>query len=566
MAESKLYPLLIKLNQIRSEFGIDPAFEREQILKQLSKLPIRDSRDIKTYHDLLLFYIAYPDNPRISNLCKLELLRLTEVLRKMQKDEPDKFTRQYDGSGIAFSSVSWLPSFEGCRWLIQGSNKDLQLVWSDEFVAKLGNYLTQFASPAEQDGLIDNRFDAKDWLMMASGNRVDKSNHDLKWLIRNFELLSCETKTREQLFEALGVEIKLQLNDTTVSRTGNILKRRATYYQNDKLLKSFDTILKVNEPVLEFKALSGKEKSNIQHSTKSVLAARERETDPVFYAQKIYKATVERGLDVYLFMMDIDHRLPIENYTGFVAYRNGVPIGYGGGWIFIDRCEIGVNIFETFRGGENNLIFTNIMRVYNQVFGVSKFVVQPYQFGEDNEEGLQSGAFWFYYKLGYRPSDSNIRVLAEKEWNKIISKKGYRSSISTLKKFTESPVELILKKSPIHFEPKQLSIAITRYVAKKFDGNHQAALAWSMNILKNFRGAEGFQKWSANEKYTFKYLSILIAACTQQSDFSEEEQVSIVNLLRKKGSDELAFSLVLKKEIKLLNAMKKFVGKFDFKG
>ncbi|MBL0341530.1 MAG: hypothetical protein IPP71_11655 [Bacteroidetes bacterium] len=277
----------------------------------------------------------------------------------------------------------------------------------------------------------------------------------------------------------------------------------------------------------------------------------------------MFKAELERGLDVYLFMMDKDHRLPIENYTGFVAYRNGVPLGYGGGWIFIDRCEIGVNIFETFRGGENNLIFINIMRVYNMVFGVSKFVVPPYQFGEDNEEGLQSGAFWFYYKLGYRSCDASIKKIADKEWLKINSKKGYRTPITVLKKFTESPVELILKKSLFHFEPKQLSIAITRFVAKKFEGNHEMAIAWSLRILRNFNGAEGFQKWPTAEKNTFKYLSILVAACAQQTVFTNEEQESIVTVLRKKGSDEMAFSIAIKKEIKLLKLIQQFVRKFD---
>ena len=36
---------------------------------------------------------------------------------------------------------------------------------------------------------------------------------------------------------------------------------------------------------------------------------------------------------------------------------------------------------------------------------MGRFVVEPSQFGGTNKEGLLSGAFWFYYRLGFRPID-----------------------------------------------------------------------------------------------------------------------------------------------------------------
>ncbi len=36
------------------------------------------------------------------------------------------------------------------------------------------------------------------------------------------------------------------------------------------------------------------------------------------------------------------------------------------------------------------------------LFNVDTFTVYPYQLGYGNDEGLKSGAWWFYQKLGFR--------------------------------------------------------------------------------------------------------------------------------------------------------------------
>ena len=50
--------------------------------------------------------------------------------------------------------------------------------------------------------------------------------------------------------------------------------------------------------------------------------------------------------------------------------------------------------------------------VVSPVVPHQKFVVKPYQFGKGNPEGLKSGAFWFYYRLGFRPVRDDIREQA----------------------------------------------------------------------------------------------------------------------------------------------------------
>ena len=177
---------------------------------------------------------------------------------------------------------------------------------------------------------------------------------------------------------------------------------------------------------------------------RATLAARARETDPVTFANpaetKLFR--LERGVDIALFGMQPARRLPIESYFGFVAARNRIPIAYGGGWVFFGRCEIGVNLFEEFRGGESAVIFAQVLRAYRQHYRVRQFLVDPYQFGKDNTEAIRSGAFWFYYRLGFRPTDPALWRLADQEFGRIHAQHGYRSPARTLRRFTASKLFL----------------------------------------------------------------------------------------------------------------------------
>jgi len=104
---------------------------------------------------------------------------------------------------------------------------------------------------------------------------------------------------------------------------------------------------------------------------------------------------------------------------GYLILSNGVPIGYGGSSVLFKQVNTGINIFDEFRGSEAAFIWTQVMRAYHSLTACTRFVANPYQFGGDNSEALRSGAFWFYYRLGYRPVFAEVRKLAQKEFTKI---------------------------------------------------------------------------------------------------------------------------------------------------
>src|SRR5262249_40262789 len=126
----------------------------------------------------------------------------------------------------------------------------------------------------------------------------------------------------------------------------------------------------------------------------------------------------------------------------------GVHVGYLqgsglGGW-----AEINYNIFPPWRGRDAAAIYARSLAVINAFQHVSTFIVDPYQLGADNEEAIESGAWWFYYKLGFRPRDWETRAPALREQQGATRRASYPASRSTLRKLAAFPMMLQLYDKP----------------------------------------------------------------------------------------------------------------------
>jgi hypothetical protein len=98
------------------------------------------------------------------------------------------------------------------------------------------------------------------------------------------------------------------------------------------------------------------------------------------------------------------------------------------------RMEVGFNLYYTFRQGETAWLYGRLLKLFRERCRVTTFVIDPYQIGHENDEAIEAGAFWFYYKLGFRPESPAIAALAQREETKLSTRPGYRSSPATLRK------------------------------------------------------------------------------------------------------------------------------------
>lgn len=264
-----------------------------------------------------------------------------------------------------------------------------------------------------------------------------------------------------------------------------------------------------------------------------------RETDPVTYANEEEVALFDmgRGVDIALYPMIPQRRLPLESYIGYIAFKNRIPVAYGGGWIFLYRSKIGINVFPAFRGGESAFLFCQVLRLYHHHFNVKKFIVEPYQVGKNNTEGLRSGAFWFYYRFGFRPSSEKLEEVAAIEFEKIRDEKNYRTPFPVMKQLANYNLELNLspERKYADADPIKISEAVTQFINQRFHGNRREANEWALTKLFSQLRIRDFLSWSPGEIRAFNNLSLLACVMNDVSHLKDNDQNTLLKLLRLKG-------------------------------
>jgi len=424
------------------------------------------NKDLVTYFETLLFIIAYPSDVRQLFLAEKELLRITRFLKASRNRQ----NRLLDNSGMPFTHTVTRFSHDGVRWLLTNRHCTTTLNSFEDPSLQLNDVLRLTLTSLEKSettaGL--SNMDLMDIL------KVPKSQR-LQFLVNVLARLDHHPYLKDHLFDRLELFVRVIPRDKSFSKAYNRLPNTTTYF-NQELLKKFEVQDIRNSPLTAGASLTDKYKKEVIEVVKNSMAITGRETDPTTSMEessfRLYH--LERGISIAIYGMIPSRQLPLESYVGFTAFKNGFPAAYGGAWVFGKRSNFGMNIFESFRSGESGYIMAQLLRVYRHVFNIHYFEVEPYQFGLDNPEGIDSGAFWFYYRFGFRPLDRQLVQIAKKEFEKIQAKKGYRTSHKTLIRFTESSIGLKLGN---YIPPKVADITskVTRMIQRNYKGNRHLA-------------------------------------------------------------------------------------------
>jgi hypothetical protein len=291
-------------------------------------------------------------------------------------------------------------------------------------------------------------------------------------------------------------------------------------------------------------------------TARTVLATLHRETDPVTHAGAVELFDMGRGLRIALYHLDVEHRLPFDSYVGFMAFRNGVPLAYGGAWIFPGRSKVGINVFPALRGGESAWFFTQLLRLYRQRFGVDRFEAENYQLGHNNPDGLKSGAYWFYYRLGFRPVTKALQRIAESEFKMLTSRKDHQVPLKLLKQLVEQGLELAVESNAVPVtDTAALTMAIQRYVAEQFEGDRKRAMRRTLERLARTLPLGDLVSWTVGERQALYLWAIPLGMVAELEHWSPASKQALVKLIRDKGaSTETAHQKTMSKHIGLLAA------------
>jgi hypothetical protein len=432
--------LLDQLDELKTEFTPAGARRIERLLAQLSRKKFSDIDSLVRYHELLLFLRAYPHNASIMRAAERELRGFAERVSFLEQQEIDLAPLEHpEVSGIAGTSVIDTFSFHIVRHLLQRHPSQLEIYWEwFESENRLAAIWPRFMPLLEEDASVEANVPYREWLAAARGR-----NSELAWLMEQFDKLSKPENERAELYDSQQLYVRWTPS-FDLSRTGMRLSGRRCFYHRDPLIqrREIDLRQELATPSPELRKLAPEQGEKALDMARDSSTIRYRELygfthgDP----KHVYRAELGRGVEIFIISLPPEKCLPLRSYHAVMIYKNGVAIGYFEGLSLFERMESGFNLYYTFRDGETAWLYARVLNVMRHFAGVTAFSLDPYQIGFENEEGIESGAFWFYRKLGFRPVDPEVLKLALKEEEKLRTHKGYRTSAATLRRLARSPM------------------------------------------------------------------------------------------------------------------------------
>ncbi len=459
---NKSASLISQLFSIRNRYEIKFSFQKLNLLNELSREVVKNKKALQSYHDSLLFLIAYPDNKSIYQIASASLQHFNSYIQSHENIKTSLFNSGITGTGVCAAF-----SFEIVKWLRREYPKNIMLSSFEADDGHIRYILSAVMPKVESEILQDANATWKSWLKRS----LKKGEDILDRLIAVFDEADIRPEIRDELWNAIGINVEINFSSHTSLPDSLIIP----YYHRSLIKKNFSKQQPGIKPILV--DLNKREAEQIIECGRMILVRHLREIDPITFTapQLVSYYQLQRGFSIALMGMVPERRHPIDSYMGYVVFKNGLPVSYAGSWILFDSSRIGLNVFPAYRGGESQYIFQQVLKVHREVYKLNRFSVDPYQIGKENSEGIKSGAFWTYYHSGFRPIREEQKKFADEEALKIKSIKGYRSPASALKKLADSRLELVLQKTAVRFDATDLSLVYANILKNQYNNNRKVA-------------------------------------------------------------------------------------------
>jgi hypothetical protein len=247
----------------------------------------------------------------------------------------------------------------------------------------------------------------------------------------------------------------------------------------------------------------------------------------------------EDGLQFVVIGMRPEYRLMLDTVYGFLTLKNGIPIGYVLTRSYFNSSEVAYNVFDAFRGGESARIYGRVLAMTRHLFGADAFTIEPYQMGHENVEGLKSGAWWFYYKLDFRPLDPGVKRLLKKELARMRRNPKYRSSQETLNELSSTNMFLFLGRPRRDVRGiislENIGLAVSRYLAQRFGADREKAAQVCEKEAARLLGVRSLRGLTAGERLAWKRWCPLILTLPGVERWTREEKRALAKVARSKG-------------------------------
>jgi hypothetical protein len=616
MPNRPLDRLLNLLEAAKARYGPGTSTHLEKLLSELAPRKFRNPAPLIRFHEALLFFRAFPPGPSL--IRKLENLlnnfhERVDDLRRLGADM--SVFDDFDTSGIAGTVMQDALNFDAVRWLARRlprhPPRQIEIAWDDYLEDSaneraLGSSWPRILPLLAEDSDVEANIPWTRWLDTARGRE-----RPLEWLLRRFEQLPIaadpkeaknkqskkteekkyakdqQDRARAALYDALRLPVRWSLHNLPLSRTRNWKRPRAFYYHREPLIIRSQVSLEheLSQPAPRLAKLSLSEGEAVMHFIREVMAVRYRELygttlgDP----SSVVRISLGRGVVIHLWNLPPARRLPLRAYVAGLTLKNGVPINYIEAIGLCEWIEVGFNTFYTYRQGETAWIYAQALRCLRAFTGATTISVYPYQIGQNNDEAIDSGAFWFYRKLGFRSGRPDLEQLARREEQKIAANPRYRTPPRTLRRLAEAhafyelpevhrstrrdvldahqPARATVEERPFQvrverpfaatgfsprgpwdtFSTRNLAMRVNRRMAREFNGDSTLIRQASVAEVSRVFGVNP-SRWTPAEQQSFENWSLVLALIPNLSRWSPEEKNDAVEIIRAQaGPNEMRY-------------------------
>ncbi len=525
--------LLSRLEALQAEFGGAAAGRKLELLRALGRSRLGTARGVLRLHEALCFLRAYPDDAAV----------LSEVERLLAGFErrPDlaRHARELENSGIAGTAISYACFTEMAGFLVRRFPQQVSVEWDDfEADQRLERCLPLLLTWAETPALDELTFPMRQWCRRLKG----PDETDAAFLVKRFQALPVDSFLREWIYEEMDLPLRLSPARGTPSRTRARFPGVAVSFQDRSLDRSRPDLARaLRARPRAVRSLAPREGARLIELAREAMLTRSRDLDAFAYgdARDVRLIEWDGGLAFAAIGLQPQRRLLLEAVYGFLTLKNGVPIGYVLNSALCGSAEIAYNVFPTFRGGEAARIYARVLATVRHLFGADSFTIYPYQLGDDNEEGLRSGAWWFYQKLGFRARDRRVLARMRSELARSKADPGRRTPLGTLRALARENVYYHLgprRDDVIGLLPlSDIGLAVSGFLALHFGADREGGVRACLERARELCSLSSLAGWSRGERLALERWAPLIASLPGIERWTSAERRALGAVARAKG-------------------------------
>jgi len=522
---------LTEFEQAKTRYGEGCAEAKLALLGELEGARLRSARAVVRLHDVLCFLRAYPDEARV--LAQAE--RMLEGFHR--RADLRRHRTALADSGIAGTAIRYRFFWPTLQWLARRWPRRLVLDRGDkEPPERIRAALPLLVTEAERAWLKASGVSAFEALDRFRA----RTETDAVFLARRIAAMPGDTFTREAYSDAIDAAYRLDPGTDTPSRTHARHAAAPAAFQKRPLRRNRpDLPEQIALAPRAVRELSRREGERLIDLARGVMVTHARDLDAFAYGDPRDVRIVDDGEGLGFMVNGVvpERRPLVAGIYGYLTLHNGVPIGYGQLDLVGRTAAIAFNTFESFRGGEAAWTFARLLAMARHLFGSTSFSLEPYQLGHRNAEGIASGAWWFYYKLGFRPQAAEPRRILALELARMEADANHRSDRATLRRLAAWHVFFDLDRSRPAGPASEgeLGLRVAGVLAARSGADRERGLRECGREAMRLAGLRSLQGFSADERRAWSRWGPLVVSLPGISRWTLAEKRALVHVIRAKG-------------------------------